>query len=146
MFGRHILGENDARRALLLAGVAVFVMGCSDRDRPITPTGAGGGGSTGPVIPVVTITYPGSDTVITAGPTLLVQGDVVDDFSVDSLFIDMQGAPFTFTASNVDGPLVLFSFTLPTAGLADSVLTISVTAKDEDGNLGGPAIRVLSVQ
>lgn len=146
MFGRQFYGHKNARRALLLAGVAVFVVGCSERDRPITPTGAGGSGSTGPVIPVVSITHPGSDTVVAAGPTVLVQGDAVDDHSVDSLFIDIQGAPFAFTASNVDGPLVLFSFTVPTGGLADSVLILSVTAKDEDGNIGGPAVRVLSVQ
>jgi hypothetical protein len=124
----------------------VLVLGCSERDRPITPTGAGGSGSTGPIIPVVTISAPGRDTIVPPDQTLLIRGDVVDDFGVDSIFIDIQGAPFTFAGSNVDGPLVLWSFTLSTTGLADSVLTISVTAKDEDGNVGGPAVRVLSVQ
>jgi hypothetical protein len=98
MFGSPIPTFDRARRALLLAGIAAFAIGCSGRDRPVTPTGPGGS-----VEPLITITEPGSETVT-------------------------------------------FSFTVPTTGLAGTVLTISVTAKDEDGNQGGPTRRLLSIQ
>lgn len=117
-------------------------MGCSGRDRPITPTAPGGGA----VIPLITITQPGSDTVVTEGATLVIVGEAQDDVGVDSLFFDIQGAPFSLPATNVDGEMVGFSFPLPTVGLAGTVLTISVTAKDEDGNQGGPTRRLLSIQ
>jgi hypothetical protein len=142
MFGSPIPGNDRARRALLLAGIAAFAMGCSSRDRPITPTGPGGGSE----VPLITITEPGSDTVVSEGVTLVIIGEVQDDVSVDSLFIGIQGAPFNLPPTNVDGETVLFQFTLATTGLAGTVVTISVTAKDEDGNLGGPTRRMLSIQ
>lgn len=142
MFGSPIPGNDRARRALLLAGIAAFAIGCSGRDRPITPTGPGGG----PVAPLITITEPGSDTVVSEGVTLVIVGEVQDDVNVDSIFFSLQGAPFNLLPANVDGELVSFQFTLPTAGLAGTVVTISVTAKDDDGNRGGPTRRLLSIQ
>ena len=135
MFGSPIPGNDRARRALLLAGIAAFAMGCSSRERPITPTDPGGGSA----IPLITITEPGSDTVV-------IIGEVQDDVGVDSIFFDLQGAPFNLPATNVDGETVSFQFTLATTGLAGTVVTISVTAKDIDGNQGGPTRRLLSIQ
>ena len=131
-----------ARRALLLTGIAAFAVGCSGRDRPITPTGPGGG----EVIPLIIITQPGSDTVISEGTTVVIIGEALDDVGVDSIFFDIQGAPFALPPTNVDGETVTFSFTIPTTGLAGTVVTISITAKDEDGNQGGPTRRLLSIQ
>jgi hypothetical protein len=142
MFVSLIPMIHRARRALLLASVAAFAVGCSGRDRPITPTGPGGG----EVVPLITITQPGSDTVISEGSTVVVIGDAQDDIGVDSIFFTIQGAPFALPPTNVDGATVTFSFTVPTSGLAGSVLTISITAKDEDGNQGGPTRRLLSIQ
>ena len=141
MFGSPIPGNDRARRALLLAGVA-FAMGCTSRDRPITPTDPGGGS----VIPLITITEPGSDTVVSEGVTLVIVGQVQDDVGVDSIFFDIQGALFNLPPTNVDGVTVSFQFVLATAGLAGTVVTISVTAKDVDGNQGGPTRRLLSIQ
>ena len=142
MFGSPIPGKDRARRALLLAGIAAFTMGCSSRERPITPTDPGGGS----VIPLITITEPGSDTVVSEGATLVIVGEVQDDVGVDSIFFDLQGAPFNLPATNVDGEMVSFQFTLATTGLAGTVVTISITAKDDDGNQGGPTRRLLSIQ
>ncbi len=142
MFGRPIPGNNRARRALLLAGIAAFTMGCSSRERPTTPNDPGGGS----VIPLITITEPGSDTVVSEGVTLVIVGEVQDDVGVDSIFFDIQGAPFNLPPTNVDGKTVSFQFPLGTAGLAGTVVTISVTAKDDDGNQGGPTRRLLSIQ
>ncbi len=142
MFVSSIPGMDRARRALLLAGIVAFAVGCSGRDRPITPSGPGGG----TVVPLITITQPGSDTVISEGTTVVIFGEALDDVGVDSIFFDIQGAPFALPPTNVDGETVTFSFTVPTTGLAGSVLTISITAKDEDGNQGGPTTRLLSIQ
>ncbi len=142
MFGSPFPGNDHARRALLLAGIAAFAVGCSGRDRPITPTGPGNGS----VVPLITITEPGSDTVVTEGATLVIIGEVQDDVNVDSIFFSIRGAPFNLPPTNVDGETVLFQFTLPTTGLAGTVVTISVTAKDDDGNQGGPTRRLLSIQ
>lgn len=142
MFGSSIPGNGRARRALLLAGVAAFAMGCTSRDRPITPTDPGGGSA----IPLITITEPGSDTVVSEGVTLVIVGEVQDDVGVDSIFFDIQGALFSLPPTNVDGKTVSFQFTLATTGLAGTVVTISVTAKDVDGNQGGPTRRLLSIQ
>lgn len=76
----------------------------------------------------------------------MIRGDVLDDQGVDSVFFDIAGASFTIPPVNVDGAVVLWSFTLQTAGLAGDLLTISVTAKDLDGNYGGPTTRLLSIQ
>jgi len=141
MFGSPIPTFDRARRALLLAGIAAFAIGCSGRERPITPTGPGGS-----VEPLITITEPGSDTVVSEGATVVIFGEAQDDVSVDSIFFSLQGAPFALPPTNVDGKTVTFSLTVPTAGLAGTVLTISVTAKDEDGNQGGPTRRLLSIQ
>ena len=96
--------------------------------------------------PLITITEPGSDTVVSEGATVVIFGEAQDDVSVDSIFFSIQGAPFALPPTNVDGETVTFSFTVPTTGLAGTVLTISVTAKDEDGNQGGPTRRLLSIQ
>jgi hypothetical protein len=142
MFVSPISGMDRARHALLFVGIAAFAVGCSGRDRPITPTGPGGG----EVVPLITITQPGSDTVISEGTTVVIFGEALDDVGVDSIFFDIQGASFALPPTNVDGETVTFSFTVPTTGLAGSVLTISITAKDEDGNQGGPTTRLLSIQ
>ena len=142
MPGCPIPGIDSARRILLMAGIAAFSIGCSGRDRPITPTGSGNG----PGVPLVIIIDPGSDTVVSEGVTLVITGQVQDDVGVDSIFFDIQGATFSLPPTNVDGETVSFQVTLPTTGLAGTVVTLSVTAKDEDGNLGGPTRRVLSIQ
>ena len=141
MLGSPIPGNDRARRALL-AGIAVFALGCTSRDRPITPTDPGGGS----VIPLITITEPGSDTVVSEGATLVIVGEVQDDVGVDSIFFDIQGASFNLPPTNVAGPTVSFQFVLPTTGLAGTVVTISITATDDDGNQGGPTRRLLSIQ
>ena len=128
-----------------MATLAAAVTACGDRERPITPTGGGGGGG-GPVIPLVTIIEPSADTVVPRDTALVIKGEVQDDLSVDSIFIDIQGAPFSIPPTDVSGTLVPYSFTFTTAGLGGTQVTISVSAKDEDGNLGGPAVRILSVQ
>ena len=97
-------------------------------------------------MPLVIIIDPGSDTVVSEGVTLVITGQVQDDVGVDSIFFDIQGATFSLPPTNVDGETVSFQVTLPTTGLAGTVVTLSVTAKDEDGNLGGPTRRVLSIQ
>lgn len=144
MFSRSFGPVSRALPALSLAGVFA-IAGCGDRERPTTPSGPAGGGG-GPAIPLVTINAPGADTTVARDTFLVVRGEVQDDISVDSIFFDITGAQFSFLPADVDGPLVPYSFTFSTAGLGGSQITISISAKDEDGNLGGPATRILSVQ
>ena len=127
-----------------LASVAA-VAGCGDRERPVTPSGPAGGGG-GPTIPLVTIDAPGADTTVARDTFLVIRGTVQDDISVDSIFFDITGAQFSFLPADVSGILVPYSFSFSTVGLGGSQIVISISAKDEDGNLGGPATRILSVQ
>jgi len=134
-----------ARRPLVHAAIVALSLGCTTRDRPITPSGTTGPGG-GSAIPLVTITDPGGDTVVTEGQSILIRGNVQDDLAVDSIFIDVQGGSSSILPLDVNGPVVPFEFQISTAGLAGTVVTISITANDEDGNTGGPAVRLLSVR
>ena len=144
MFSSSFGKAGRALWVLSMVGIAAIVWGCSSRDRPTTLSGPGGTG--GPSIPLVTIIAPGGDTTVARDTFLVIKGEVRDDLAVDSIFFDITGARFSILPVNVDGTLVPYSFTISTVGLGGAQITISISAKDEDGNLGGPATRVLSVQ
>jgi hypothetical protein len=143
MFHSSFWKARHSLRALAFLGITACVWGCGDRERPITPTGSGTGG---PAIPLVTITAPGGDTTVARDTFLVIIGEVQDDITVDSIFFDITGAQFSILPVDVDGTVVPYSFPISTTGLGGTQITISITAKDEDGNLGGPATRILSVQ
>jgi hypothetical protein len=143
MFRSSFREARHALRALSFLGITALVWGCGDRERPITPTGPG---NAGPAIPLVTITAPGGDTTVARDTFLVIMGEVQDDVAVDSIFFDITGAQFSILPVDVDGTVVPYSFPISTTGLGGGQITISITAKDEDGNFGGPAVRILSVQ
>ncbi len=125
--------------ALILAAACT-----TERDRPTGPSAPTTPGF--PLTPLVLIDKPAADTVVAEGDQVLIEGTVAAAAGLDSLFVEVIGSSFSFPPQGVSGQEIGFQFPLATTGLAGVRLEIRVSALDMVGNLGGPVIRVLSVQ
>jgi len=109
---------------------------CVDRERP---SFHGPNSGLGPVIDIV---VPSQDTTVVLGSNVAVAGLAVDLDGVDVVIFDVIGANFTLPPLNTDADTVLFSFTVPTSGLASGdTVTVGIFGFDQLGERGDTAFR-----
>ncbi|HWA57322.1 MAG TPA: hypothetical protein VG692_08715 [Gemmatimonadales bacterium] len=135
------------RRLVLGALVPGLVLGalaaCNTRDRPSFPTGNGSGDSVGPV---TSIDAPDRDTTVPAGPAVFVNGRVIDDSGLDTVYVETEGGITTFAPFVRPPSPFRFGLPITTNGLSGAVITVRVFGTDRDGNRGDTASRVITVQ
>ena len=121
--------------------VALWSSACVDRERPsfLGPNNGLG--------PVIDIQVPSRDTTVVLGSNVLVAGLAVDLDGVDVVIFDVIGVNFTLPPLNTDADTVLFSFTVPTSGLAaGDTVTIGIFGFDLLGERGDTAFRRVVLQ
>lgn len=130
-----------ARTPLVWGVLLTLVSGCNERDRLTFPTSSDGLG------PAVTIFAPSADTTVSPGPNALVNGRVVDQDGIDTVYFDVQGGLTSFNpfiAQGVD--TVTFQLPITTNGLSGTIITVSVSGVNLAGLHGDTAVRHITVQ
>ena len=133
--------EFAARKPLVWGVILTLVSGCNERDRLTFPTSSDGLG------PKITIFAPSADTTVSPGPNVLVNGQVVDQDGIDTVYFDVQGGVTNFNpyiARGVD--TVTFQLPLTTNGLSGNIITVSVFGVNLAGLHGDTAVRHITVQ
>lgn len=124
-----------------VSGLGLITMACSNRDRLTFPNSNDGLG------PEVTITDPGQDTTVSAGPAAFIAGRVVDTDGIDTVYFDVQGGLSSFpplVANGVD--TVTFSLPVSTNGLGGTTITIAISAVNLAAIHGDTVARHVTVQ
>jgi Bacterial Ig domain len=123
------------------AGFGLLLLACSARDRLTFPSSNDGLG------PAVTITDPGQDTTVTAGPAALIAGRVVDSDGIDTVYFDVQGGSHGFPPLQAHGAdTVTFSLPVSTNGLSGSTIVIAISAVNLAAIHGDTVSRAVTVQ
>jgi hypothetical protein len=129
------------RKVVLWGAAAALILGCSERDRLTFPTSVDGLG------PAVTITDPGQDTTVVAGPAALVTGRVVDQDGIDTVYFDVQGGVSSFSPFIANGDdTVNFQLPITTNGLSGTTITVAVSGVNLAGLVGDTALRQITIQ
>ena len=121
--------------------VAVAVTACAERDRltffnPTTGLG-----------PTIDIQVPSQDTTVVVGSNVLVAGLAIDLDSVDVILFDIIGGNSAFPPLDTNADTVVFSITVPTAGLMpDDTVIVAIFGIDVTGERGDTAFRRLALQ
>ncbi len=126
---------------VLLAGL---LLACDERERLTFPSNLPGNDDQGPI---TVIDAPARDTTLTEGEPFIVSGRSIDPNGIATVFFLVENGDVNF--SPVDGAgsdTVRFGLPIPTVGRFGQTITITVHAEDTLSNLGGPAIRRLTVQ
>lgn len=124
-----------------VAGLGLAILACSARDRLTFPTSNDGLG------PAVTITDPGQDTTVSAGPAAFISGRVVDTDGIDTVYFDVQGGLSSFPSLVANGvDTVRFSLPVSTNGLSGTTITIAISAVNLAAIHGDTVSRQVTVQ
>jgi hypothetical protein len=129
-----------ARLALVLLGLAAA---CQARERITFPDPSDGIG------PVTMFDQPnGSDTTVTAGADVVVQGRTVDPDGVDTVYFLVVGGNQHFGPFVPRPPTdtVRWGLPLSTTGRSGSTMTVQIYGVDRQGNQGGPSTRQVIVR
>ena len=129
-----------ARLALVLLGPAAA---CQARERITFPDPSDGIG------PVTSFDQPnGSDTTVTAGADVVVQGRTVDPDGVDTVYFLVVGGNQNFGPFVPRPPTdtVRWGLPLSTTGRSGSTMTVQIYGVDRQGNQGGPSTRQVIVR
>ena len=118
----------------------VALASCNERDRITFPSLDGLG-------PEVTITVPGQDTTVPAGPAAIVGGVVADLDGIDTVYFDVQGGLSSFPPFKAQGAdTVNFSLPLTTNGLGGTTVIVAVSGVNLAGIRGDTAFRQVTIQ
>src|SRR5262245_18934776 len=129
------------KRVVFWGVAATLILGCSERDRLTFPTSVDGLG------PAATITDPGQDTTVVAGPNALVSGLVVDQDGIDTVYFDVQGGVTSFSPFVANGDdTVTFQLPITTNGLSGNTITVAVSGVNLAGITGDTALRQITIQ
>jgi hypothetical protein len=116
---------------LLLAMAA----GCDTRERLTFPTENPDGGSPGPTTAIVRPLA--SDTLVTRGDVIEVQGRTTDENGVDTVYIEMDGVNYALAPLAGQGrDTVEFGFELNTDNFVGDTAVVWVFGVDPSGNKG----------
>ena len=114
--------------------------GCNERNRITFPSNDGDG-------PEVTISNPSQDTTVAAGRFAFVDGRVVDQDGIDTVYFDVTGGGASFQPHIAGGEdTVSFSLPLATNGLSGTTMTVAISGVDMGGVHGDTAFRQVTVQ
>ena len=130
-----------ARKTLVWGVFLTLVGGCNGRDRITFPTSSDGLG------PDVTIFDPSGDTTVSPGPNVLVNGRVVDQDGIDTVYFDVQGGVTNFNPFIAQGAdTVTFQLPITTTGLSGNIITVSISGVNLAGLHGDTVVRNITVQ
>lgn len=130
------------RRAFRWA-LLVALLGCGERERLTFPDENPGNGSG----PITEITRPGSDTVMTEGDLLFVQGRTYDVDGVDTVYFETGGANQGFAPIEAEGDdTVSFLLQISTLNLGGRTVIVRVHGVDLLGEQGDFSIRQIRIE
>ncbi|HXE57987.1 MAG TPA: Ig-like domain-containing protein [Gemmatimonadales bacterium] len=137
------------RTPAALVATALFLAGCSERERLVfeEPGGGGsGGGDRDP--PVTTIESPAQDTTVSeASGSVFVTGRVTDAGGLDTVYFDIAGGATRFTPLVGGGDdTVRFALPITTDDQSGQTIDVSIYGVDMAGNRGSAVSRRLIVQ
>jgi hypothetical protein len=127
---------------LVIPALMSLAAGCEERDRLTFPTPSDGVG------PVTTIEQPaGIDTMVPAGPDVLVSGRTVDSDGVSTVY-------FLVIGGNQPGPYrpspaadtVWFGLPVSTFGRSGQTITVDIYGVDSQGNEGAHSTREIIIE
>lgn len=142
MFPTLIRGRHWPLGLAVATILAAAGAGCNDRDRPAFPTGGG----TDQIGPATTIDDPSTDTTVTAGPGVFVNGRTLDEDGIDTIYVVTEGGITAFPPFVDVGTVFRFGLPITTNGLSGQTITVRIFGTDRLGNRGDTATRQITVQ
>ena len=139
-FSGLVMKERRRTSSAWWVGVALLLTACSERERLTFPDPGDGKG------PQTKIERPSQDTVVRAGPGVIVSGRSIDPDGLDTVYFELAGSAETFPPFLAASDTVHFGIPLDTRGLAGRKITVLIFGTDKLGNRGDTAYRVLDVR
>lgn len=97
--------------------------------------------------PFIRIDPPSRDTTLSEGSPFVVGVHAVDTSGVDSVFIGIDGADFSYLPIQGNGAdTVTFSINIPTSGRSGQTITLGIFGVDVIGNIGATVSRQLTIE
>jgi hypothetical protein len=121
----------------------MLVAGCDERERLTFPPLNDGVG------PVTTIEQPEeTDTTVSSGALLSVEGTTVDQDGVDTVYFLVGGGNNSFPPFNPEQPQTTVRFSLPliTSGFSGNTFEVQIYGVDALGNRGGTSTRLIHIR
>jgi hypothetical protein len=131
-------------RAAIPWVAVVLLAGCGTRDRVTFPTEGTGDGAG----PHTDITQPAaSDTTVTGGDLLFVQGRTFDPDGIDAVYFEVDGANQGFAPIPGEGAdTVNFAVQLSTLNTTKATVVMRVYGIDRLGTQGAAASRLIRIE